>query len=281
MKVPYTFCVLRYVHDVVSGEFVNVGVALYAPSLKFLDAACSNTYGRLSSFFGGIESEQFKRLMRHIQAGIEELGEHLRSELPFEHGPTDVKGWIDRVLPPDDSSLQFSEARAGLTNDPRGMLETLYERLVERYNKREQRPTRSDDDVLRVFRQPLATRHVLNRIGSKTIAGRDYEHEFPIAWKNGVWHASEAVSFDLANPGDISEKANRWLGRGVNLSESKELFKVYLLLGEPRDDRLRAAFSRARNILHKMPCDHEFVSEGDADEFAALIEQQLGEHESS
>jgi hypothetical protein len=279
MKTPYTFCVLRYVHDVVSGEFVNVGVALHAPTVKFLGAACSSTYGRVSSFFGGIESEQFRRLMRHIQAGIEEFGERLRSELPFAADPTDVRGWVDRVLPPDDSSLQFSEARAGLTSDPRGALQDLYERLVERYINREQRPTRSDDDVLRVFRQPLATRHVLNRIGPKTIAGRDYEHEFPIAWKNGVWHASEAVSFDLANPGDISEKANRWLGRGVNLSESKERFKLYLLLGEPRDDKLRAAFTRAKNILHKMPCDHEFVGEDAADEFAALVERELRQHE--
>jgi len=279
MKTPYTFCVLRYVHDVVSGEFVNVGVALYAPSAQFLDAACSSTYGRVSSFFGGIESAQFKRLMRHIQAGIEELGERLRSELPFEKAPTNVRGWVDRVLPPNDSSLQFSEARGGLTSDPRVTLEDLYERLVERYIKREQRPTRSDEDILRIFRQPLATRHLLNRIGPKTIAGRDYEHEFPIAWKNGVWHASEGISFDLANPGDISEKANRWLGRGVNLSESKERFKLYLLLGEPRDDKLRAPFTRAKNILHKMPCDHEFIGEDAADDFAAFVERELRQHE--
>ncbi len=281
MKTPYTFCVLRYVHDVVSGEFVNVGVALYAPTAKFLGAACSSTYGRVSSFFGGIESDQFKLLMRHIQAGIEELGERLRSELPFEQVPTDARGWVDRILPPDDSSLQFSEARGGLTSDPQAALEDLYTRFVERYARREQRPTRTDEDVLRTFRQPLATRHLLNRIGPKRIAGRDYEHEFPIAWKNGLWHASEAVSFDLQNAGDLLEKANRWLGRGVNLSESEEKFKLYLLLGGPHDEKLRASFVRAKNILHKMPCEHEFVSEGDADEFAALIEQELREHESS
>jgi hypothetical protein len=280
MKTPYTFCVLRYVHDVVSGEFVNVGVALYAPAAKFLDAACSSTYGRVSSFFGGIESEQFKRLMRHVQAGIEQLGERLKSDLPFEQGPNDVRRWVDRILPPDDSSLQFSESRAGLTDDPQAALEDLYNRFVEQYARRERRPTRSDEDVLRVFRQPLATRHVLNRIGPKTIAGRDYEHEFPIAWKNGIWHTSEAVSFDLAQPGDISEKANRWLGRGVNLNESRERFKLYLLLGEPRDGKLRAAFDRARNILHKMPCEHEFVTEGEAERFAALVEQELRQRES-
>lgn len=30
-QYPYTYSVLRYVHDVTSGEFVNVGVVLYSP----------------------------------------------------------------------------------------------------------------------------------------------------------------------------------------------------------------------------------------------------------
>ena len=30
MKTAYTFSVLRYVHDPVTAEFVNIGVALYA-----------------------------------------------------------------------------------------------------------------------------------------------------------------------------------------------------------------------------------------------------------
>jgi hypothetical protein len=68
MKTPYTFSVLRYIHDVVSGEFVNVGVALYAPQTRFLGVVCSGTYGRLSNFFGGIEGEHFKRIMRHISS---------------------------------------------------------------------------------------------------------------------------------------------------------------------------------------------------------------------
>jgi hypothetical protein len=29
MKTPYSFSVLRYIHDVVTGEFINVGVALF------------------------------------------------------------------------------------------------------------------------------------------------------------------------------------------------------------------------------------------------------------
>ena len=35
MKIPYSFSVLRYIHDVVTGEFANVGVVLFAPGQVF------------------------------------------------------------------------------------------------------------------------------------------------------------------------------------------------------------------------------------------------------
>jgi hypothetical protein len=37
-QYSYTYTVLRYVHDVTSGEFVNVGVALHAPQARYLGA---------------------------------------------------------------------------------------------------------------------------------------------------------------------------------------------------------------------------------------------------
>lgn len=32
MKTNYSTIILRYVHDVVTGEFANIGVVLYAPA---------------------------------------------------------------------------------------------------------------------------------------------------------------------------------------------------------------------------------------------------------
>ncbi len=43
MKMPYTFSVLRYVHDPLTTEFVNVGMALYAADAKYLSAICTPT----------------------------------------------------------------------------------------------------------------------------------------------------------------------------------------------------------------------------------------------
>ncbi len=65
MKTAYTYTVLRYVHDTATGEFVNTGVALYAPEARFAGALCRTTYGRLRKVFPGMDGESFKSLMRY------------------------------------------------------------------------------------------------------------------------------------------------------------------------------------------------------------------------
>jgi hypothetical protein len=38
MKTTYSTITLRYLHDVVTGEFFNIGVVLYSPEQRFLEA---------------------------------------------------------------------------------------------------------------------------------------------------------------------------------------------------------------------------------------------------
>ena len=115
-QYSYTYAVLRYVHDVTGGEFVNVGVVLYAPQAHYLGALCRTTYGRLSKVFPGVNAEHFKALMRHIQNSFEERGERLSSELQFT-SPSGVIEIAQAVLPKDDSSLQWSPSGSGRTED--------------------------------------------------------------------------------------------------------------------------------------------------------------------
>lgn len=51
MKTPYSFVTLHYVHDVVTGEFANVGVVLYAPEQRLLLARFTGSYERLNAIF--------------------------------------------------------------------------------------------------------------------------------------------------------------------------------------------------------------------------------------
>ncbi|HLQ27388.1 MAG TPA: DUF3037 domain-containing protein [Acidiferrobacterales bacterium] len=282
MKLPYayTYTVLRYVHDITTGEFVNVGVALYAPEACYASALCRTTYGRLAKVFPGVSGEHFKSLMRHIQARFEEFGERLNAQISLEKMES-VLDLARSILPTDDSSLQWSPSGAGRTDDPSQMLERLYERMVRRYDDKQTKERRTEEDVWRNFKHHLEARRLLQFFQPKKIAVQDDEVDFQYAWKNGVWHCLEPVSFDLSSPDSIKDKAHRWLGQITSISNASDHFRLYLLVGQPQDDALRGAFDNALSILGKIPVDKEIYLEQQVGDLTERIAQEVGTHRDS
>ncbi len=273
----YTYCVLRYMHDTTSSEFVNVGVVLYAPEARYLSALCRTTYGRLSKVFPGVNAEHFKSLMHYIEARLEEQGVRVATELPLTT-PSNVLEFAHAIVPRDDSSLQWSPAGSGRTDDPAATLERLFERMVSRYDERPATPVRNDDDVWRHFKRNLEERQVLKHFQPKRIAVQDDEIEFQHAWKNGVWNCLEPLSFDLAAADSIRDKAHRWLGQLASVREASDQFKVYLLVGAPQQEQLQPAFVNAMSILRKYSGEKEIVLEKDAPELAIRLAREVESH---
>jgi hypothetical protein len=279
MRNPYSFSILRYVHDPVTQEFINVGVALYSRQAGFLRAMCTVHYSRITQTFTKIDGNRFRQLARYIQTEINAIGESLAEELPFEPDRT-IEPLLGRVLPPDDSSIQFSSPPGvGLSANLDNTLAELFDRYVERYATRPGEARRDDEDVWRVFREPLEELHVTAHLEPKRIIASSYDYEFQRAWKNEIWHLYEPVSFDLVDAGSILDKANRWVGRATSLNDSSDRFKIHMLLGEPQDDRLRTTFVKAQNILNKMPGQKDFVRETEAFAFADELAREVLSHE--
>ena len=278
MKTPYTYTILRYVHDTATGEFINVGVALLAPEERYASAICRTTYGRLTKTFPGMDGDSFRKLMRHIQSRLEALGERIAGELPLEAVPKSVLELVHQVLPADDSSLQWSAAGSGLTPNPSLTLEALYDRMVEMYDRPPAQEIRSDEDVWRKYRRALEPRRIIRHLQPKQIAVDDDQIEFQYACKNGLWHCLEPISFDLTRADSIHEKAHRWLGQITSIKESADKFKLYLLLGEPQHEALRPAFERAVSIMQKMPVPNVIVRENEAERFSEAFEREMASH---
>jgi hypothetical protein len=278
MRTPYSFSVLRYVHDPVSQEFINIGVAVYSRDAGFLRAICTTHYARITRMFTKIDGNRFRQLTRYIQEQVSAIGESLPTELPFEPGRA-IEQLLAKVLPPDDSSVQFSSAGVGLSHDLEKTTAELFDRYVERYALTSDASRRDDEDIWRTFRESLERRHVTAHLAPKRIVAPDYEYEFQRAWKNRLWHVYEPVSFDMVDGGSIVEKANRWVGRATSLNDSPERFKIHLLLGEPQDSRLQGMFIKAQNILRKMPGEYELIPESEAEGFAEELEREVHQHD--
>lgn len=280
MKKAYTYLVLRYVHDIVSGEQLNVGVVVYSPKAEFLGALCRPTYARLSRAFPGLRGESFKAIARYIQSELERIAEQLQTTSSREAvSPPTILEIATRVLPRDESSFQWSSPALGVSDNLSQTLEELYERLVTRFDEREQAERRSDEDVWRYYKKDLEARRLLQRLRPKTITTKDDEIEFKHAWKNGSWHCLEPVSFDLMRSDSIREKAHRVLGELTSIREAPERFKVYLLVGKPQTKDMSEAFEKALGILGKAPTEKEIISEDEAPEFLDRFAQLIVQHD--
>lgn len=270
----YSFSILRYVHDVVAGEFLNVGIVLHAEPSQTLKVATRESLGRLGQAFPGIDRPAFLGALRTIGEGLEELAQEVENGLTFD-GHLDARGHALRVLPDDDSSLQWSPAGYGVTNDVDRTMRRLFERYVTQYDTAAER-RRTDSEIWRPIQRKLAERGVEIPFEEKRVAGPQDSIVFQTAWKNGSWHAYEALSLDLADGNGIKDKARRWRGHlDAVAADNNETLCLHFLTGRPANASLAAAYETAKKILGGAPYASEVVDEENADDLADSIERAV------
>lgn len=278
-RLPYSYIVLRYVHDIGTGEFINVGVVLMAQRGSYLGAKFKTAYGRVKKAFPSVDTEVFRARMRRLQATFDQFADG-DINVPTAGDANAVKPierLVHSVIRVDDSSLQWSAVGGGLSSDLPATLTSLYQRFVTKYDSEQAYATRKDEDVWKHFRTELEKRNVLHHLEQKVIAVADDSVKFEHAWKNGVWNCYEPLSFDLASDASIKEKAHRWLGQVASIQESREDFHVYFLVGKPLDTSLNEAYEKAVSILRKAP-DSEVIEEDGAEAFSVSVAQAITEH---
>lgn len=277
-QVPYSFTILRYVHDVVAGESLNVGVVMYNSAEGGLLAKVQKSTSRLRQTFPDIDHQVFRDMMTSIERGLKSLAQELADTPPFADRDLDVLKCARRVMPDDDSTLQWSAAGWGLTEDVTGTMDQLFERYVTRHDQTaapEER-RRTDEDIRREFRSKLGELGAEIPFEQKRIRGTQDEITFETAWKNGSWHAYEPVSLDLEDEKRIKDKARRWRGHlSAVEAGAADNVRVHFLVGGPRDESLHTAFESAKVILSGSPFAPALVDEDDTDN---LVEQIKAEY---
>src|SRR5438132_1055816 len=118
MKVPYTFSIVRYVHDPVASESLNVGVLLFSPDVPFLDVALEYRFERFSAAFARFDGERFKQVLRHFANAVAEVCEDISTPLLWlRDSPKSLITAADvarRIWSDSGLSFRFSEPMAGI-----------------------------------------------------------------------------------------------------------------------------------------------------------------------
>lgn len=278
----FSYCLLRYVHDPVAQEAMNIGVLVYSPAARFLGATFEYRYERLSGAFSDFDGEGFRRTLRAFDAALDEIRDHLFSPFLQPTQLPDDAGQIARKLWPDQGlSYRFAESGAGLSGDLPATAADLFQRFVASQNERTTDERRTDEEVWADYRHRLSGTVLREVLQPKTFSTADIAVRFDYAFKNERWHVLRPLSLDYARSGSIRRRASEVLGECVALSENDELRegKLYLLLGAPTQAEHLDAYQHAKRILDRqIPIGHEIIEERDAEKLIVHLDGIAREH---
>lgn len=255
MKTEYSYVLLRYLHDASAGESLNVGVVVYAPEAPYLSARFTSKGQRVKDAFSSLDISSFKEILGYLRHAFERKAKAVNEFLDERGKPQqqDIAGIVRTILPEDDSSLQWSERRGGVTQSDflDDLVDSLYERYIGRYEVSNVSNSLKEEDIWRMCRTGFLEANVESRLSPKSFHSdiADDEIVFEHAWKNGIWNCYEPVSFDLKKADSIRDKAWRMNGKVSDLKHLKDDLAVTFLLGEPRDSKLKKELTRAENRL--------------------------------
>lgn len=266
----YSYVVLKFVPDAVTGEVLNAGIVFYCAQNNFLLAKMRPSISRLTHAFPGLNGNGLKRLLGWIQVSINRHARRIRSSSRplFEEEPNSAAGFAMLHFPNDDSSLQWSRESRGFTSDPEREFERIFDRVVTFHDRPHERGRRSDADVWFKYLRYLENTGVSEQLQQHEVSGEIEPYLFDHAIKNGAWHCLEPMSFDLMRPESIKAKAREKFATMSFLDRSDQTLKVYFLLGEPASDEGKRAADTAIKILDRSPINSEIVLESSASVFA-------------
>jgi Protein of unknown function (DUF3037) len=125
-REDFQYAIVRVVPHVERGECLNVGVVLFCRRLGFLGARTGLDEAALAAMAPDCEPEDVRvqlATLERVAAGAEDGGPVAALD------PSERFHWLTA---PSSTIVQSSAVHTGLTSDPAGELEHLFERLVSR-----------------------------------------------------------------------------------------------------------------------------------------------------
>lgn len=280
----FQYAILRYMHDPLTGEFINVGVVIHSKEARYLKLDVNPRYSRLSKTFNEINGTYYRRIVGHLQRQIAAFHQKYHSQYDLlDEMPAKLDIILNSILSPDDSSLIFGGYGSGLTSDLDKEIKRLFERFVLKYEEQKTEESRNEQQVWHAYAQELDKHNISLQLAPVTIRTQTYQYDFDHAWKNDRWHPIEPVSFDLQEEQSIRNKSDRWIGRILNLADSDEIGTLYMLTGAPRHSQLMPVYHHAtKNLRDKTArtgLKVEIIEEDEAANFSERLAKLIQEHE--
>jgi hypothetical protein len=114
---PCSLRVVRYVPDLVRGEFLNIGLLLHSPEEKFLGCLFTDDLRRVRRFHPQADLDFLRELQQDFEQQIDEHAD-------------DPEGYLRSMEQTLSNLVQLGEAYPCLLRDPQAEIQELFERYV-------------------------------------------------------------------------------------------------------------------------------------------------------
>jgi hypothetical protein len=275
--IKYQYQTIRYVHDRITGEFVNVGLLMFEPTSNFLECKVINKYARISHFFGEINGSFLLTTLKQFQNQVMEISKSLkdfRSDYDFK----DISTVTDHLLPKDDSALVATDVKFGLDINVEAAFEDMYHRIIEAYNHDGEYELHTDHYAWqKIYKRYFDRFGVTQKLKKHSVRTERDTIDFDKAWKNGVWNCYQTLSFDLKKIDSIKNKVYKWSGVLKELETSNEPMKLYFLTTahKANDHELDEFIKSTLTDVHTNKIEVSVITETEAENFASKVRKDM------
>lgn len=132
-KCEFSYVILKYRHDVVADEVLNVGVLLYCPLNREVDIKFNTRFHRLSETFAHFDGELYREVLGHLQHAIQQVDRQLKEKSFGQEKQSrfvDAGALLKSIWSDQGLSYFAGPVHYGITSDCQKELAHLYERYV-------------------------------------------------------------------------------------------------------------------------------------------------------
>ncbi len=267
--ITYHYQVLRYQPDKVGEEFMNLGVVVFAPDTRELRFKYLDSVKRLSAFFPAGNNVYIKGLVRSLVERLAEAERQRVEELEL-NTHRELESITASLLPGPDSALYFSAKRTGLDTDLEQAVDTLFDRMVTRYEQVQDHTVTDKEVWSKLYRQYFQEFGIEDKLSKRKVKTPKESFTFDRTWQNGHLNCIETVNFDLRHDSSLKDKVYRWFGKLTLLGQASEDLHIYLLSQLPKDPEQRKF---VKDILAEAQKEHLKVDVVDETKAAIKIKE--------
>jgi hypothetical protein len=274
----YQYQIIRYSHDRLTGEFVNVGVVVFEPKTGYLKSKFIAKYSRITQFYSEVNGHGILASLKAFENEIKRISVQLH-EL-FRNDFKTIDEITNEILPKDDSALQCTNIAYAIDLNLEDALEDLFERLVNKYNQESLSDTLDDKEVWKtVYKQYFDQYGITSHLKHHAVKTQNDIFDFEKAWKNGVWNCYQSLSLDLKNTSSIKDKVYKWVGKLNELETASERLNIYFLTVYPEKENLQRFIKDTLSSGN----NHDYLSvtiinEKEAESFAKKVQNEIAVH---